>query len=92
MVEESIEELLKHFPEDKFILKMLEECAELSEVLLKYLTKSPERKPPMEKIIEELGDVMFRAKALAKKMDIEKQVDERMEEKAELLINWVKTF
>lgn len=89
MVDKAIDRLVKAFPEDKFILKLLEECAEVSEVLLKYLTKRETLKPAKEKIIEELGDVVFRAKALARKMDIEKEVQQRVEQKAKIMYEWV---
>src|SRR6185503_2344484 len=40
--------------------KALEESAEFSEVLLKYKTKHPERKPDPKKILEEYGDLVLR--------------------------------
>lgn len=90
MVEQSIQKLTEHMSEEKIILKMLEECAELSEILLKYLTKRPENRPPLDKIVEELGDVIYRGKVLASKMNIEDKVNTRVSEKAEILFNWIK--
>jgi NTP pyrophosphatase (non-canonical NTP hydrolase) len=92
MIEETIDLLIEQFSVEKFILKTLEEYAESSEVLLKVLTKSPERQPPREKIVEELGDVLFRVQALCKKMGITEEVQARKEAKALQLNNWIKTF
>lgn len=91
MIEQTIKEMVEKFPEDLFILKTLEEYAESSEVLLKYLTKSPERKPSREKLVEELGDVLFRVQALCTKMGLTEEVQARKEAKAEQLSIWIKT-
>lgn len=92
MIEKAIDELIKHFPEENlFVLKVLEEYAESSEVLLKYLTKGTERKPSREKIVEELGDVLFRVQALCTKMGLTEEVQARKEAKAVQLIEWLKT-
>jgi len=89
MVDEAIEKMIKQYPKDKFIMKMLEECAELSEVLLKTLTKAEGYKPPLEKIIEEMGDVLFRAKALSRKLGIDDEVEARFQEKGVILNNYL---
>lgn len=68
---------------EKNILKMCEEMAELSEVLLKYVNKSPENRPSMGKIVEESGDVLFRLVVLIEQFDIEDAVDKRCDEKAD---------
>lgn len=47
------------------VLKALEEMAELSEKLLKSLTKSSELKPTKKEIIEEIGDVQIRLAVLS---------------------------
>lgn len=45
---------------DYNLLKLAEETAELQEVLIKTYTKIEEKKPTDEKLVEELGDVIFR--------------------------------
>lgn len=91
MIEETIELLTERFSLENFVLKTLEEYAESSEVLLKFLTKSPERKPSQEKIVEELGDVLFRVQALCTKMGLTEEVQARKEAKAIQLNHWLKT-
>lgn len=91
MVNEAIEKMLTQFPEEKFILKTLKEMAELSEVLLKTLTKREDLRPPKDKIIEEMGDVLFRCKALARKLGIEDEVEARFQEKGVIMNNWLTT-
>jgi NTP pyrophosphatase (non-canonical NTP hydrolase) len=67
-------------------LKLLEEMAELSEVLLKTLTKKQEEHiPKKEKVIEELGDVMAWCVLYITHFDIIDGVDLRVMEKIELL-------
>ena len=61
--------------------KLLEECCELNEVLIKMINKSAQRQPPQSKLIEELGDVIFRCAVLMVKEDIEEQVEARVEAK-----------
>lgn len=88
MVEEAIEKLVEHLSEQQNILKAVEECAELQEVLVKYLTKAPDLKPKKEKIIEELGDVIFRTMAVAALFNVEDEVEKRIEDKAKVLYEW----
>lgn len=64
---------------------------ELCEVLVKSVTKAEGYKPPVEKIIEEMGDVQFRMLCLAKKLQIEMAVDARVIEKGEQLDKWLKS-
>jgi len=80
--------IVENLTEERHVLKALEECAELSEVLLKYLNKAPQYKPGKEKIIEEMGDVMYRLGVLAKKMNIEGEVSARLEEKTIQINEW----
>ena len=69
-------------------LKSLEEMAELSEVLLKRLTKGADNQPPIEKVVEEVGDVFFRLAVLIKQLEIEDLVIERAEQKEEQVYEW----
>ena len=89
MENEIIQKVIKYNSPEKTVLKVLEECAELSEVLLKYLTKTPEFKPPIEKIIEEMGDVKVRMKILANALGITEKVEEREHLKLLQLKEWV---
>jgi NTP pyrophosphatase (non-canonical NTP hydrolase) len=79
--EEQTSELLQFLLEPKRhernILKLCEEMAELQEVLLKYVNKTPENRPSLDKIVEEMGDVIFRAIILTKQFEIEEEVEER---------------
>src|SRR5688572_23436404 len=88
MIDEAIEKLIEHLPEQQNILKAVEECAELQEVLIKYLTKSPEMKPKKEKIIEEMGDVIFRVLVVTAMFDVKDLMEQRVEDKATILHEW----
>lgn len=85
---EIIRTLAENFTEERHTLKLLEEMAELSEVLLKRLTKSEELKPPVEKVVEEMGDVVFRMECLIKKLNISMVVNNRYIEKGEQVAKW----
>jgi NTP pyrophosphatase (non-canonical NTP hydrolase) len=87
ITEEQKEELLGFLLEPKRhernILKLCEELSELGEILLKYVNKNAANKPPISKIVEELGDVFFRANVLAEQFDITDDILERMDKKGE---------
>jgi phosphoribosyl-ATP pyrophosphohydrolase len=70
------------------ILKVLEESHELCEVLVKSLTKS--KPPPLEKVIEEAGDLFFRLNVLCCKFGITKEVLERINFKEEVILEYVR--
>ena len=90
MVEKSAQALADAMSEQMISLKALEEMAELSEILLKSLTKREAMRPPIAKVIEEGGDVLYRLKVLFKSLDIEKQIEKRVQEKAEIMNRWLK--
>lgn len=69
-------------------MKVIEECAELQEVLIKSLTKSEGFKPKKEKIVEEMGDVMYRIMVLIQVLEVEDEVEKRIEEKSQHLYDW----
>ena len=69
--------------------KLLEEVLELSEVLIKMINKSGSKAPPKEKLIEELGDVLFRAEVLILKEGLTEKVQERIENKIEQLTGYL---
>lgn len=82
--------MAKTFPTERLMLKVMEEMAELNEVCIKTITKTPELKPPVEKIIEEIGDLWFRTRILVKNMGIEEEVRKRYEEKGAQIDRWYK--
>lgn len=88
MIEEAIDKLVEHCPKDMIILKVVEECAELQEVMVKYLTKREELKPSMGRISEEMGDVMFRIMVAVQLLGLEDAVELRIETKAKELYDW----
>jgi len=61
--------------------KLLEECLELSEILVKMINKHKDKQPSKEKLVEELGDVLFRAEVLIIKEDLQKEVQSRINTK-----------
>jgi len=71
------------------ILKVIEENTELNEVLLKYLTKSPEHRPPISKIIEEAGDVFTRLAILIEHLESEEGVISRIDDKRSILYKYM---
>jgi NTP pyrophosphatase (non-canonical NTP hydrolase) len=72
------------------ILKVIEECTELNEVLLKYLTKDENKKPSLEKLAEEIGDVIFRIPVLIKHIpELDDLVEKRIEEKINIMYNYM---
>lgn len=87
---EIVEKMAKQFDENILSLKTVEECTELSEVLIKRVTKAENMKPPIEKVIEEMGDAIFRMSILAEKLGIGEKVAERVDEKASIIATWFK--
>lgn len=88
IVEKSTDLLVKHIGQDFNILKVVEECAELQEVMIKYLTKNENLKPPLSKIYEEMGDVIFRIIVVSKALGIEDEVQGRIEYKSQMMYDW----
>ena len=58
--------------------KLAEECAELLEVLLKCMTRRSGKEPVREKIVEEMGDVIFRAGVVMEQMKLNEEVFSRI--------------
>ena len=88
-MKEIIEKVIGYNSSERNILKVVEETTELNEVLIKYLTKSPELKPKIEKIIEEMGDTLFRMKVVAEMLGISKDVNKRFEQKAKQIGEYI---
>jgi NTP pyrophosphatase (non-canonical NTP hydrolase) len=89
-LEKTADLVIKYNTKEKNVLKVVEECTELNEVLIKTLTKQPEDKPPMSKVIEEMGDTLARCYILARQLGIENEVEERVLFKFQQLDGWMK--
>lgn len=82
MENNTVLELIAYNSEMKNILKVVEECSELSEVMTKLITKREDLRPSKEKIAEEMGDVLFRIKVAAEMLGLTQAVEDRQDEKA----------
>jgi NTP pyrophosphatase (non-canonical NTP hydrolase) len=69
--------------------KLAEELAELLEVLLKLQNKKGIHIPPREKVVEEIGDVIFRAYVYIQQEAMEEEVEARMIFKANKLQGYI---
>lgn len=78
-IREVVERMAAKYDAQGIMLKVVEETTELNEVLIKSITKTPELQPPMEKVIEETGDVLVRIMIMMEKLGIKKEVDERID-------------
>lgn len=88
-MKETIKKIIDYNTPDKNILKVAEECNELAEVMIKYVLKTPELKPPVAKIIEESGDVIFRIKVVAEMLGIWEDIKNRQKQKAAQVDEWM---
>lgn len=75
-------------PEDYNLLKLAEEAIELSEVLVKMVTKPNKRDERIPHLIEELGDVEFRMAILLQQYQLAFKVKERHIEKLNKLVSY----
>lgn len=70
------------------MMKMIEECTELNEVLIKKLNKKGRKKEPaLQDIIDEMGDVFVRLRILSEMMgydDVQKRINFKLAE----LMRW----
>jgi NTP pyrophosphatase (non-canonical NTP hydrolase) len=88
-MQETLKKVVDYNSHDKNILKVAEECAELGEVMLKYVLKAQQHKPPVDKIVEEAGDVIFRIKVAAEMLGIWDQIEQRQVDKAAQMDEWI---
>jgi hypothetical protein len=79
--QDDIDKIIAHSDKPYHYLKLLEELAELQEVIVKRLTKSEKHRPPIAKIIEEAGDVLVRINVISVIEDITEEVFERYDQK-----------
>lgn len=80
--------MAEKFDEERLTLKVAEELAELSEVLIKRITRKEGFKPSLEKLIEELGDVFFRSHCLIAKLGIHEKIEDRIRQKSMQVEKW----
>jgi phosphoribosyl-ATP pyrophosphohydrolase len=83
-----IQKMADKFEANRIALKVLEEMAELNEVLIKRETKAEGMKPPMDKVIEEAGDLLFRLDIMFEKEGIKDAVMQRYEQKWKQIDKW----
>lgn len=82
--------LVKFLTPEQNVLKLIEELIELQEVMIKYLTKSEAFKPKKEKMIEEMGDVIFRMNIVCDMLGIKREdVEARVKRKWGIMDTWV---
>lgn len=70
------------------ILKACEELTELQELLLKYLNKTPEKRPSLDDVAKEAADVMLRVGIMAQAFGIETECGEATEAKLAKLVKY----
>lgn len=88
-IQEVVERMSVKYDTQGIMLKVVEETTELNEVLIKCLTKTLDLQPPIEKIIEETGDVLVRLMIMIEKLGIQKEVDTRISEKSEQILKFL---
>jgi NTP pyrophosphatase (non-canonical NTP hydrolase) len=87
---EEVVTLLSKYNKPKYNkLKLCEELSELSEVLLKSITKIPEKQPPLESIVEEAGDVILRLVVYIEQIGAGELIEKRLTEKASKLYKYI---
>lgn len=85
----TIERILDYNTEKGDYGKLMEELAELSEVVVKSYIKVEGHKPPIEKVVEEIGDVLLRIDIIIRRLNIEEAVTERIENKLKKLTGYM---
>lgn len=72
--------------------KLLEELAELNEVLIKRIVKKgTDKEPSEEHLVEEMGDVLIRIEVLAKQLEVSKFVSQRYDNKLTKYQEYIET-
>ena len=82
---EIIDIIVSHNSEEYDLLKLAEECTELSEVLIKMVTKPNRKEEKIPHLIEELGDVKLRMDILVSKLNVEEEVYIRVNSKLDYI-------
>lgn len=85
-----LEKNIKKVAEDRKLSfcykKVAEELFELGEIVMKQLNKPDGAEDRIKPLSEEMGDVILNIKLLASKLDIEQQVQKRVEDKLKTLM------
>lgn len=89
-MENSIQTILDYNEPNFNYVKLAEELAELSEVVLKRYIKKEKNKPPLYKIVEEAGDVILKLRILSRMEDISDDINKRVLFKTEKLLGYIK--
>ncbi len=90
-VDDMIDYLTGNNSETYTSTKLLEELAELQEVLLKKINKTPEHQPTDERILEEIGDVFLRLILYCEFHKIkEDDIEERIQVKLNKFLGYIK--
>lgn len=90
-MKDSIDRIVERNEPEFNYLKLLEELAELTEVVIKRHLKQPKYKPAMAKIVEEAGDVILRLKIFCRMEGIAEEVNKRVLNKLAKLENYIET-
>jgi NTP pyrophosphatase (non-canonical NTP hydrolase) len=90
MAKDIVKELLAYNEPGYNYLKLVEELAELQEVVIKRYLKKEENKPPLEKLVEEMGDVLLRMRVVATQEKIKDEVSQRVADKSSKLLGYIK--
>lgn len=88
-IKEVVSRMAAKYDAQGIMLKVVEETTELNEILIKSITKTPELQPPIEKVIEETGDVLVRIMIMMEKLGILEEVDKRIDEKCTQILNFL---
>lgn len=85
-----IAQMIIKYNEPKYnFSKLAEELFELGEVCMKMINKKPDKQPPQENLIEEMGDVLLRCKVICLQENIAVGVNERVAAKGKQLLGFM---
>lgn len=85
--EKLIQLLLQHNPHKFNILKLAEELSELSDCLIKLITKPQGYESRLEHLAEEFADVALRGDVVINMLNLQNLVDNKINLKVEKLTN-----
>lgn len=88
--EEVIKLLAKTNKPEYNTLKLSEELAEAQEKVIKFHLKTPEKKPSLQEVVDELGDVFLRIAIFLEQHELYDMFEERLETKGEKLLKYYK--
>ena len=88
-MKEDILKILEYNKPEFNYIKLGEELAELSEVVIKRFLRKDPHKPPLAKIVEECGDVLLRIRILSAMEGLDDEINERQNQKKEKLLKYI---